>query len=499
MAADDIGRGERLGGVGGGGGDDVGGGHGGGPQQTGGRSLKSMPSPEVALADLRAQLLDRRRALLSALAAVDAELADVQARYARLTQPAPALRLPPELLAGVFDQARRSSPAFERVASHVCATWRDVAIGLPNLWNTIDLHVRPASAAALHRLSTYLSRSQPFPLDIFISSQDFDPVLDLLLPHALRWRQLCLVTSSSCCLSIHHAMHTLTTPMLEYLSIRTDLPHNGSPEPYLNVPTLVPQILPSTPSLSFLRLAGTALWMLQPPMSNIRTMHFEGCQSMYMTHQQFRTLMATMPCLVNLSLSQLSIDPLPDVINGCNSALMALRRLRICDEDRQSGIILSLVDLPVVESLHLRNVEDFSSVPLPTVRSIALESCPFSANELWDLSQALPAITSLTMDQSVEILYALLASRNGQLKWPDLKTMTIYDLIPTNVQIFCDMVQERRHAGHPLACIRLNRRGRNVLRTKGRLQWLCDHVVVENLDAEEPWPPGLEFYDPDDL
>lgn len=294
-------------------------------------------------------------------------------------------------------------------------------------------------------------------------------------------------------------MHTLAAPMLEYLSIRIDLPHNDSPQPYLNVPSLVPQILPSTPSLSFLRLAGTALWMLQPPMSNIRTMHFEGCQSMYMTHQQFRTLMATMPCLVNLSLSQLSIEPLPGVINGYNSALMSLRRLRICDEDRQSGIILSLVDLPVVESLHLRNVEDFNSVPLPTVRSIALESCPFSANELWDLSQALPAITSLTMDQSVETLYALLASTNGQLKWPDLKTMTIYDLIPTNVQIFCDMVQERRHAGHPLACVRLNRRGRNVLKNKGRLQWLCEQVVVENLDAEEPWPPGLEFYDPDDL
>ena len=456
-----------------------------------------MPSPEDALADLRAQLLLRRRALLDALAAVDAELADVQAHYARLTQPAPALRLPPELLATVFDHARRSNPTFERVASHVCAAWRDVAIGLPHLWNTVDLDVRPGAAPALHRLSVYLSRSHPFPLDIFISSRVFDPVLDLLLPHASRWRQLCLVTSSSCCPSIHHAMRTLVVPMLEYLSIRTDLPSNAGRQPYLNVPSLGPQILPSTPSLSFLRLAGTALWMLQPPMNNIRTLHLEGSRSMYMTHQQFRTLMATMPYLVNLSLTQLSIDPLQGVANESNSAMMSLRRLRICDED--SVIISSLVDLPVVESLHLRNVEDFNSVPLPTVRSIGLESCPFSANELWDLTQTLPAITSLTMDQSVEALYALLASTSGQLKWPDLKTMTIYDLIPTNVQIFCDMVQERRHAEHPLTCIRLNRRGRNVLRTKGRLQWLCDHVAVENLDAEEPWPPGLEFYDPDDL
>ncbi len=114
-----------------------------------------MPSPENALADLRAQLLRRRTALLTALAALDAELADVQARYQALTQHAPVFRLPPELLARVFAHARpiwRSSPAFERVASHVCARWRDIAIALPNLWNTINLDVPPHSPPALHRL-----------------------------------------------------------------------------------------------------------------------------------------------------------------------------------------------------------------------------------------------------------------------------------------------------------------------------------------------------------
>lgn len=231
-------------------------------------------------------------------------------------------------------------------------------------------------------------------------------------------------------------------------------------------------------------------------MSNIRTLHLEGCRSIHMTQQQFRTLMATMQCLVNLSISQLSINPSQD---GYNPVLTSLRRLRICDEDSQSGIILPLVDLPVVESLHLRNIEDFNSVPLPSVRSIAFESCPLSTNELWDVTQTLPAVTSLMMDQSVEALYALLEDTSGELKWPDLKTMTIYDLIPANVKIFCDMVEERRNAGHPLVCVRLNRRGRNVLKNKDRLEWLCNRVVVESHDMEEPWPPGLEFHDPDDF
>ncbi len=293
-------------------------------------------------------------------------------------------------------------------------------------------------------------------------------------------------------------MHNLDVPMLEYLSVRTNPLQNAGSQLYMNIPSLLPQILPSAPSLSFVRLSGTALWMLQPPMSNIRTLHIEGCRSIYMTQQQFRTLMATMQCLVNLSISQLSINPSQDG-SGYNPVLTSLRRLRICDEDSQSGIILSLVDLPVVESLHLRNIEDFNSVPLPSVRSVAFESCPFSTNELWDMTQTLPAVTSLTMDQSVEAFYALLEDTSVQLKWPDLKIMTIYDLIPANVQIFCDMVEKRRNAGHPLVCVRLNRRGRNVLKNKERLEWLCNHVVVESHDAEESWPPGLEFHDPDDF
>ncbi|KAK2460991.1 hypothetical protein APHAL10511_007461 [Amanita phalloides] len=449
------------------------------------------------LADLRAQLLHARTALVRQLAAVEAELADVEARYHKLTQYAPILRLPHELLVLLFDYTRarwRPPPAFEVIASHVCSRWRDIAIGLPRFWSTIDLNLRVPTSADVHRLDAYLFRSDPLPLDIFIACHVLDPLLPPLLPHASRWRQLCIVSDSN----IQPTMLRLSVPILEFLSFRINHIHDASSHLYSNIPSLLPQILPSTPSLSFLRLAGTALWTLQPSMINVRTLHLEGRRPMFMSIQQFRTLMATLPSLVNLSLSHISIDAPQQVDNGRNPTLTSLRRLRICDEDRQSGIILSLVDLPAVESLHLRNIEAFDPLPLPTIRSVAFDSCPFLPNELWDTTRAFPAVSSLTMDQSVEALYALLGTSDGQIKWPELKTMTIYDLIPSNVQVFCDMVEVRQQVGKPLTCIRLNRRGRNVLKNKGRLQWLCDRVAVENHNAEEAWPPGLEFHDPDD-
>ncbi|KAF8633212.1 hypothetical protein AX15_001448 [Amanita polypyramis BW_CC] len=457
------------------------------------------------LAEQRAQLAQRRRALLRQLAALDAEIADVQARYDRLSnQTAPILRLASELLILVFDYTRarwRSTLPFALVASHVCARWRDVALHQPHFWNTIDINIRGLGhrrAVTLHRLQTYLTRSQPFPLDVFISCDTSDEALDLLLPHASRWRQLCLVTASPVTQYIQHALHRLTVPTLEYLSLRTTHGHDNALQPYSNFPSPLPQILSSTASLSFVRLAGTALWTLQPSLTNIRTLHLEGCRTMHVLPHQFRTLMATMPCLVNLSLSQLSTEPLGGSNDGHSPTLMSLKRIRICDEDKPSGIPMSLVELPVLESLSLRNVEAFNSTPLPAVQSIAFESCPLSPNELWDITQAFPTVSSLTMDQSVEALYPLLSFSSGQLKWPELKTMTVYDLIPVNVQRFCTMVQGRQQAGKPIACIRLNRRSRNVLKNKGRLQWLCEQVLVENYDTEEPWPPGLEFHDPDD-
>jgi len=71
------------------------------------------------------------------------------------------------------------------------------------------------------------------------------------------------------------------------------------------------------------------------------------------------------------------------------------------------------------------------------------------------------------------------------------------------VLYFCNMVFNRQSVGpksgmSPLKRILLDRRSRTVLRTKQKLEWLQESVVVEN-GIPAKWPPGLDYEDPHDL
>ncbi|KAJ7602298.1 hypothetical protein DFH06DRAFT_1259087 [Mycena polygramma] len=98
---------------------------------------------------------------------------------------APIRRLPPELLVEIFDICSVDTTAdeFDRVSkrkllqlSQVCAHWRKLAIGTPQLWSTIlcDTSLwRPSSSDTL--------------LSLLDSSLSRDAVLALLSRHAPRW------------------------------------------------------------------------------------------------------------------------------------------------------------------------------------------------------------------------------------------------------------------------------------------------------------------------
>ncbi|KAF8626404.1 hypothetical protein AX17_006571 [Amanita inopinata Kibby_2008] len=460
------------------------------------------------------QLTDRRGALLRELSAVEYEISNVGARYNKLcNQTTPFFKLPPEVIVTIFENCRdqwRTSTPFEVVASHVSSRWREIVLRDPLFWSTIDITVGGPlreRACPLDKIQVYLSRSLPCLLDITL--RDLNPLPDsraignaisMLLPHSPRWRRLCVVLDSPVTADIYQVLHGLPTPMLEYVSFRIKYPaadRNQDPGPYPNCPSLLPQVFEGASSLSFIRLAEMALWTLQPSLSTVTTLHLEGWEMMYMMPQQFRTLMSTMSCLVNLSLSRFSIITLGNILDGSNPRMPSLKRIRLCGEETQPGVVLSLMDLPFLEALNLQEIESFDFFRiLPTICSITFELCSLSQDELRNVIRSSPAVSSLIMDQSVQALYDLLGSE-GQ-EWPDLETVSVHDLIPVNVQWFCNMVHSRCQSGKPLAAVRLDRRSRNVLRNKCRLQWLHDIVRVEKWDNDEPWPTGLEFHDPDD-
>ncbi|KAJ7653978.1 hypothetical protein DFH06DRAFT_1474636 [Mycena polygramma] len=126
---------------------------------------------------------------------------------------APIRRLPPELLVEIFDicsvdvdksvwEDSTTADEFDRVSkrkllqlSQVCAHWRKLAIGTPQLWSTIlcDTSLwRPSSSdTLLSLLDSSLSRGGDYPLKIQVAVLSGDPyqeaVLALLSRHAPRW------------------------------------------------------------------------------------------------------------------------------------------------------------------------------------------------------------------------------------------------------------------------------------------------------------------------
>ncbi|KAI0044412.1 hypothetical protein FA95DRAFT_1562279 [Auriscalpium vulgare] len=126
--------------------------------------------------------------------------------------PAPALRLPVELLSRVFllgfdngidprypfkRRPLEPTTTFEVLVSHVCHHWRSVALHTPCLWTSIRLR----KGSHITRAKTFLKRSQSVLLDVFLeivaphdhisghtlSLAELDDAFDTITPHSSRW------------------------------------------------------------------------------------------------------------------------------------------------------------------------------------------------------------------------------------------------------------------------------------------------------------------------
>jgi hypothetical protein len=101
------------------------------------------------------------------------------------------LALPDEILCDIFAHGASSSCtlhlkpfSFAVLVSHVCRTWRDVAIDMSYLWSTIDatLDYRPAHLPHnFERQYEFLKRSRDHPLQIILNGSDLPDSADLFL------------------------------------------------------------------------------------------------------------------------------------------------------------------------------------------------------------------------------------------------------------------------------------------------------------------------------
>jgi hypothetical protein len=456
------------------------------------------------------ELRSRKAQLLQEVDEVEQELGEVQVRHDGLVNQCAAVsKLPPELLASIFMKCQEmwlttsSKHPFEVISCRVSSHWRRVALGTPLLWNNIHLHITLRNNGTHHaeRLAAYLVRSGSCLLDISLRitvPQNIPQFLSLLVAHADRWRRVSVSLA-------HCRVDDVCTPLcdvralaLVHLSLRVGNPKDDPHSPRTEYPSVSPPILRGgSPLLSFVRVAGMVVGNLEPPLSTVTTLHIDAWPRNLMSHSRFQEMLEALPCLVNLSLTGLNIYLPRDPLHVSSpTPVPTLRSLRIRGYFTPCHRFLSLISIPHLESLSLHSVDTFDSAPIPTLRSLTLESCALNESEIGNLLRAFPEVSTFCADHSV--LRNFLFHMASEGVWPCLEDISLRELPSDDATSFCLMSLSRSGESGRLRRVRVDKRSRKVLRGKGYLEVLRNAVLVEYCEDIESWPPGLDYEDPDD-
>ncbi|KAJ7931906.1 hypothetical protein B0H13DRAFT_1593795, partial [Mycena leptocephala] len=100
------------------------------------------------------------------------------------------------------------------VLTHICRKWREIALGIPALWQALrfDWLDDSASEAQVHALGSWITRSSCCPLSlkmddgIYMSEIPAAKILEIILPHRARWEHVTLVFPLSHLLDIKEPM-----------------------------------------------------------------------------------------------------------------------------------------------------------------------------------------------------------------------------------------------------------------------------------------------------
>jgi F-box-like len=449
-------------------------------------------------------------------------LAQARATHAKIhNEHAPISKLPNEILAEIFHLCQDSwaeicsrgfgLKPFEIVGSQVTSLWREVALGTQLLWSTINLAVCPQTRwwnRELQRLEIYLVRSGRHYLDIFTRVMDTGSFSEFLYPiaaHSFRWRRISFILTHEQHLSdVYRSFHLVEAPTLEHFPIvRTP-----SPVRHRNHSTFQPILTFGAPSLSFVRISFTGALSVAPPLGDVTTLHIDSPTKDMLTPAQLQTLLSMVRRLVNLSLTGLRIV---QTSGDAPISMPHLRSLRIRDNATPRHHLLSLITPDRLQSLSLHGIDTFRfGIVLSSLQSLTLESCRFPEIELGDILRAFPAISSLTIDDSVPGIYNMLGVKHlvppgwsGTLPLqgillPDLKMLSITRLHPFLIMTLGCMVYDRRCIHIPITRVRLDAHSEETLRAANVLSELSGIVDIERCEELDSWPADLRYYEPND-
>ncbi|KAJ7874714.1 hypothetical protein B0H14DRAFT_2238391, partial [Mycena olivaceomarginata] len=246
----------------------------------------------------------------------------------------------------------------ERIVSQVAVRWRVVALGLPDLWSSVDARARPEHQRAL--LEWYLAHSEGRPLDVSISlsqenwNTEGKLILADVLAEASRLRRLCIRADFlGADAAVQDACRYLCAPMLEHLSfISLEPPLSWrEPDDYIYEENFSPVVFTrGVGRLAVLRLQHLEN-ALYPPLRNVTTLHLEEYRSPPMAYTRFLALLKALPALANLSLYGNVVASWP--VAGALH-LPRLPSLRSASNDQQARM-LNALDAPVLDSITLKD------------------------------------------------------------------------------------------------------------------------------------------------
>ncbi|KAG2042949.1 hypothetical protein BDR03DRAFT_942461 [Suillus americanus] len=136
-----------------------------------------------------------------------------------------ARRLPPELLARIFEICAKSGwTRAPVVVSQVCSAWRKAA-AFPRVWSHLFLDLR--SGNSIGKVEFWLSKVQHAPLhitlDIPLESPSLEEVLGLLIPRSKQWHTLIVKSVDSTIMNYVLSRCSFPLPDLRQLNVITEM------------------------------------------------------------------------------------------------------------------------------------------------------------------------------------------------------------------------------------------------------------------------------------
>ncbi|KAJ7782893.1 hypothetical protein B0H16DRAFT_1494764 [Mycena metata] len=315
-------------------------------------------------------------------------------------------RLPDPVLGAIFALNKKADPdsAVERVVAHVAVRWRVCALGLPELWSSIDAHVHPQHQRAL--LQWYLAHSAERPLDVRIglsqetwnTGEGRQLLADVLMQES-RLRSLSIRADFlGADDALRVALRNIRAPLLDHLSFILLEQHESDPDDIIVGTDFAPTVFKhGVPRLSVLRLQHLKN-ALYPPLNSVTTLHLEEYHCPPMSSARLKALLHALPALVNLSLygDMVAHRSWPELY------LPRLRSLRSAS-NAQIGRLLSALDAPALDSLVLKDVHSHElgyvlnrspGLRLPALRTLTIDG-PLETSDLGALFCQLVAIEEL--------------------------------------------------------------------------------------------------------